>query len=144
MLVGHEMLLRIVGAGSIILGICIIALGVSEIDASTNLAAIFVADGHEWNLPLSHDVFLARSKLCSGVVALSGLLTTIAGFGMVYRKGWGLHVEVVAALLILVFPPMSRIFFPNQYAFDGPNLVEFALASLIGFGASLAFMFRAR
>jgi hypothetical protein len=136
------MLLRIVGAASIILGICIVALGVSEIDASTKLATAFVANSQ--NLPVSGDVFLARSKIWAGVAAVAGFVTIIAGLGMAYRKCWGWRVAVVAALLILAFPPFSRLFFTNQYAFDGPDLVEFAVASMIGLSASLAFMFRAR
>src|SRR5271165_3711519 len=140
MLTGHKMPLRMVGAFSIVLGICKVALGVSEIDGSAKLAAAFVAYGHDRNLPVSHDVFLVRSKLWSSVLALAGVLTAIAGLGMAYRRSWGLHVEIVAALLIVTYPPLSRLFFSNRYAFDGPDLVEFAVASTIGLSASLAFM----
>lgn len=136
--------LRIVGAASIILGICIVVLGLSAIDASTKLATAFVANGHDWDLPVSHDVFLARSKILAGVAALAGFVIIIAGLGMAYRKWWGWYVAVMAALLILAFPPLSRLFFSNKYAFNGPDLVEFAVASMIGLSASLAFMFRAR
>jgi hypothetical protein len=138
------MLLRIVGAATVMLGICIVALAVSEIDASTKLATAFVANGHDWNLPVSRDVFLARAKIWASVAALAGFVTIITGLGMAYRKSWGWYGAVVAVLLILAFPPFSRLFFSNQYAFDGPDLVEFAVASMIGLSASLAFMFRAQ
>jgi hypothetical protein len=138
------MRLRAVGAISIILGICIVTLAAGEVAASNRLAAEFVGNGHAWNLPVSQDVFLARSRLAAGVVALSGLLTIIAGLGVAYGKGWGLYIETMAGLLILAFPPLSRLFFSNQYAYGGPDLVDCAVASLIGLSASLAFMFRAR
>jgi hypothetical protein len=136
--------LRVVGAASIILGICIVALGLSAIDASTKLATAFVANGHDWNLPVSRDVFLARSKIWAAVASLAGFVTIIAGLGMAYRRWWGWYVAVVAALLILSFPPLSRLVLTSQCAFDGPDLLEFAVASMIGLSASLAFMFRAR
>jgi hypothetical protein len=138
------MRLRVVGAISAILGICIVALAVGEVATSKRLAAEFAVNGHAWNLPVSRDVFLVRSRLAAGAVALSGLLTTIAGLGIMYGKGWGLYVETMAALLILAFPPVSRLFFIDPYAFDGPDLVDCAVASLIGLSASLAFIFRAR
>jgi len=136
--------LRIVGAASIILGICVAALGLSEVNTSRELAAVMTAGGHAWDLLVSHDVFLNRSKLWAGVVIFSGVVTAIAGLGITYRKRWGLYVEVLAAVLILVFPLLSRLFFSKQYAFDGPNLVDVAIASTIGLSASLAFMFRPR
>jgi hypothetical protein len=136
--------LRIVGMASILLGICVAALGLSEIDTSKELATVMRAGGHAWDLPVSHDVFLVRSKLWAGVVVFSGVLTAIAGFGIAYRKRWGLYVEVLAALCMLAFPVLSRLFFSNQYAFDGPNLVDVTIASTIGLSASLAYLFRPR
>jgi hypothetical protein len=135
--------LRIVGAAFIILGVCVAALGLNEIDTSRELAVVMTAGGHAWDLPVSHDVFLNRSKLWAGVVIFSGVVTAIAGLGITYRKRWGMYVEVLAAVLILAFPLLSRLF-SKQYAFDGPNLVDVAIASTIGLSASLAFMFRPR
>lgn len=140
----NNMALRIVGMASIVLGICVAALGLNEIHTSNDLAAIMTAGGHAWDLPVSHDVFLFRSKLWAEVVISSGVLTAIAGLGMAFRKRWGLYVEVLAALFILAFPLLSRVLFSNQYAFDGPNLVDVTIASTIGLSASLAFLFRPR
>jgi hypothetical protein len=60
---------------------------------------------------------------------------------MALRKHWGLYVTVAAALVMLVFPLMSRICLPKDYAF-GLSLVELAIAAFIGLSASLAWMFR--
>jgi hypothetical protein len=60
--------LRIVGAASIVLGICIAALGLSEIDSSRELAAVMTSGDYAWNPPVSRDVFINRSKLWAEVV----------------------------------------------------------------------------
>lgn len=137
------MLVRVVGAGSIVLGICIIALGINEIHSSEQLAAVFVSSGN-WNLPVTHDEFLSRSKLWAAVVILSGFLTGGAGLAIVSGKQWGMVVQIMAALLLLAFAPASRLLLSSRYSFYGPGLMELALASMIGLCASLAFMFRAR
>ena len=65
--------LRIVGGASIILGICIVGLGLNQMGVSKDVAAA-----------------VAR---------------------------WGFRVAVVAAVVMLVFPLMSRIFLAKAYAF---------------------------
>jgi hypothetical protein len=135
--------LRIVGAASIILGICIVALGSNQIGSGKELAAAMMSDRHVWNLPVSQEVFLARSKLWGAVVIIAGALTAVGGLGMVLRRRWGLYVTIAAALVMLVFPLVSGIFFGKAYAFD-LSLVELAIAAVIGLSASLAWMFRPR
>jgi hypothetical protein len=133
--------LRIVGAVSIILGICIVALGLNQMGSSKELAAAMMSDGHVWNLPVSQEVFLARSKLWSDVVIVAGALTGVGGLGMAFRRDWGMLVAVAAALVVLLFPLMSRIFLAKTYVFEGLSLVELAIAAVIGLSASLAWMF---
>jgi hypothetical protein len=119
--------LRIVGAVSIILGLCIVALGFNQMGSSKELAAAMVNDRHVWNLPVSQEVFLARSKLWGDVVIVAGALTGVGGLGMGFRRRWGLYVTVAAALVMLVFPLMSRLFLPKDYAGCGVFLrVDFA------------------
>ena len=140
---GRAMLLRVVGAAAIVLGICIIAFGVCEIHSSKQLAAVFGSSGN-WHLPVTHDEFLFRSKLWAAVVILSGLLTGGAGLAIAYGRQWGWVVELTAALLLLAFAPASRLLFSRKNSFEGPDLLELAIASVIGLCASLTFVFRAR
>jgi hypothetical protein len=133
--------LRIVGAASIILGICIVALGFNQMGIAKELAGALMSDGHAWNLPVSQEVFLARSKLWGDVVIIAGALTAVGGLGMAFRRRWGLYVAVAAAVVMLLFPMASRIFVAKAYAFE-LSLVELAIAAVIGSSASLAWMFR--
>jgi hypothetical protein len=134
--------LRIVGAASIILGLCIIALGLSQLTLSKEIVASLASDGHAWSLPVSRDVFLARAKIWSGVVLLVGAVTASGGLGMALRKRWGFHVAVGAALTMLVFPLMSRVFLAKEYAFEDLSLIDFGIVAVLGLSASLAWMFR--
>jgi hypothetical protein len=133
--------LRIVGAASIILGVCIVALGFSQMAIAKELAAEMMSDGPVWNLPVTQEVFLARSEIWRDVVIIAGALTAAGGLGMALRKHWGLYATVAAALVMLVFPLISRLFSSKDYAF-GLSLVELAIAAVIGLSASLAWMFR--
>lgn len=134
--------LRIVGVASIILGICIVALGLNQMGVSKDIAAAVTSDGHAWNLPVSREVFLTRAKMWSDVVTFVGALTAIAGVGMVLRNRWGFRVAVVAAVVMLVFPLMSRIFLAKAYGFADLSLVDFGVVAAVGLVASLAWMFR--
>lgn len=134
--------LRIVGWVSIILGVCIVALGLNLWGVSKAIASAVTSDGHAWSLPVSRDVFLTRSKIWSGVVISVGVLTVAGGLGMAFRKRWGFHVAVVAALVMLLFPSMSRLFPEKAYAFEDLSLVDFGVVAVVGLSASLAWMFR--
>lgn len=134
--------LRIVGVTSIILGICIVALGLNQMGVSKDIAAAVTSDGHAWNLPVSREVFLTRAKIWSDVVTFVGALTAIAGVGMVLKARWGFRVAVVAAVAMLVFPLMSRIFLAKAYGFADLSLVDFGVVAAVGLVASLAWMFR--
>lgn len=136
--------LRFVGAASIILGVCIVALGLNQWGVSKAIAAAVTSGGHAWNLPVSREVFLGRAKIWSETVISVGALTVIGGLGMAFRRRWGFHVAVVAALVMLLFPTMSRIFLPKEYAFADLSLVDFGVVAVAGLSASLAWMFRAK
>jgi hypothetical protein len=135
------MSLRIVGWASVILGICIVMLGLNQMSVSKDIAAALRSDGHAWSLPVSQEVFLARSKLWGDVVIFVGALTSVGGLGMAFRRHWGLDVAVAAALVMLLFPLASRIFLAKAYAFE-LSLGELAIVAVIGLSASLAWMFR--
>lgn len=45
---------------------------------------------------------------------------------------------------MLLFPTMSRIFLPKEYAFADLSLVDFGVVAVAGLSASLAWMFRAK
>ena len=139
---GGKMPLRFVGAASIILGVCIVALGLNQMGVSKAIAAAVTSEGHAWSLPVSREVFLARAKIWSGVVILVGVLTVFGGLGMAFRKRWGFHVTVVAALVMLLFPTVSRLFLAKAYAFEDLSLVDFGVVAVVGLSASLAWMFR--
>lgn len=123
------------------LGFCLVGLGLNQMGVSKELAAAITSDAHVWSLLVSRKVFLARSKIWGDVVIFVGALTAVGGLGMALRKHWGLYVTVTAALVMLVFPLMSRIFLPNAYAF-GLSLVDLAIVAVIGLSTSLAWMFR--
>ena len=134
--------LRIVGWASIILGVCILALGLNQMGVSKDIAASLAGDGHTWSLPVSREVFLTRSKIWSGVVISVGALTAFGGLAMAFRKRWGFHIAVVAALVMLLFPLMSRLFLAKAYEFKDLSLVDFGVVAVVGLSASLAWMFR--
>lgn len=141
----HDALpLRIVGAASIILGICIVALGLSQMAFSKAIAAAVTSDGHAWSLPVSREVFLIRAKIWSGTVISVGVLTVVGGFGTAFRRRWGFHIAVVASAEMLLFPLMSRILLPKEYAFRDLSLVDFGIVAIAGLSASLAWMFRSK
>jgi hypothetical protein len=100
-----------------------------------------MSDGRAWNLPVTQEVLLARSKSWGDDVIISGGLTAVGGLGMTFRKHWGLYVTAAAALVMLLFPLMSRILLPKAYAFE-LSLVDLAIAAVIGLSGSLAWMFR--
>jgi len=89
--------LRIVGAASIILSICIVALDFNQMAMAKELAGAMISDGHAWNLPVSQEVFLARSRLWGDVVIVAGALTAFGGLGMAFRRHWGMFVAAAAA-----------------------------------------------
>jgi hypothetical protein len=134
--------LRFVGAASIVLGVCIVALGLNQWGVSKAIVAAVTSEGHAWSLPVSREVFLTRAKIWSGTVISVGALTVVGGLGMAFRRRWGFHVAVVAALVMLLFPSMSRHFLAKAYAFEDLSLVDFGVAAVVGLSASLAWMFR--
>jgi hypothetical protein len=134
--------LRIVGGASIVLGVCIVALGFSQVGISKDIAASLTSGGHAWSLPTSREVFLTRVKIWSGVVVFVGALTVVSGVGMALRRRWGFHLTVIAAVVMLLFPLMSRIFLAKEYAFEELSLVDFGIVAAVGLSASLAWMFR--
>ena len=134
--------LRVVGAASIVLGICIVALGINQMAVSKEIAAAMMSDGHAWNLPVSREAFLGRSRLWGDVVITVGALAAVGGLGMAFRRRWGFGVAVAAALVMLVFPLMSRIFLSKDYEFRDLSLVDFGIVAVVGLSASLAWMFR--
>jgi hypothetical protein len=134
--------LGFVAAASIILGICIVALGLNQWGVSKAIASAAASDGHAWSLPVSREVLLMRAKIWSLTVISVGVLTVVGGFGMAFRRRWGFHIAVVAALVMLLFPTMSRIFLPKEYAFADLSLVDFGVVAVAGLSASLAWMFR--
>jgi len=136
--------LRIVGAASIILGICIVALGLNQMSVSKAIAVSLTSGGQAWSLPVSREVFLTRSKIWSSVVVAVGALTAFGGVGMALRRRRGFHFAVTAALVMLLFPLMSRLFLAKAYAFEDLSLVDFGIAAVAGLSASLAWMFRPR
>jgi hypothetical protein len=111
---------------------------------SNELAAVMMSDGRAWNLPINQEVFFARSQLWGAVVIIAGALTAVGGLGMAFSRYWGWYVAVAAALLMLIFPLMSRILLPKAYAFESLSLVELAVAAVSGLCASLAWMFRSK
>jgi hypothetical protein len=129
------------GAISIILGICIVALGLNQIGFAKDLAAALTSDVRAWSLPVSQEVFFARARLWGDAIIVAGALTVVAALGMVFRRRWGLFVAVAAALVMLVFPLMSRLVLAKAYAFDW-DLVDLGVLAVIGLSASLAWMFR--
>jgi hypothetical protein len=135
--------LRIVGAASIILGIGIVLLGMNQMGMAKEIAAALTSDGRAWNLPVSQEVFFARSSLWGDAVIFAGVLTVTGAVGMVFRSRWGLYVAAAAALVMLVFPLMSQLVLAKSYAFDW-SLVDLGIAAVIGLSASLAWMFRPR
>ncbi len=135
------MLLRIVGAASIILGICIVVLGFNQMGFAKGLAALLMSGGDAWTLPVSREVFFARARIWGDVVIMSGGMTLAGGLGMAFRRRWGLYAVLAAALVVLVFPLMSRIFLAKAYAFDW-SLVDLSIVAVIGLCASVAWIFR--
>lgn len=136
--------LRIVGGASVVIGICIVALGLNQLGVSKEIASSLTSDGHAWRLPVSQDVFLARSQIWSGVVVFVGFLTAVGGLGMILRRSWGFCFATTAALVMLLFPPASRIFLAKSYAFENLSVVDFGVAAVVGLSASLAWMFRSK
>jgi hypothetical protein len=134
--------LRFVGAASIVLGVCIVALGLNQWGVSKAIVAAVTSEGHAWSLPVSREVFLTRAKIWSGTVISVGALTVVGGLGMAFRRRWGFHVTVVAALVMLLFPTVSRLFLAKAYAFEDLSLVDFGVVAVVGLSASLAWMFR--
>jgi hypothetical protein len=137
-----QMPLRIIGWASVVLGIGIVVLGLNQMSVSKDIAATITSDGHAWSLPMSKEVFLGRSKIWGGVVTAVGALTMVGGLGMVLRRRWGFHVAVAAAVVMLLFPSMSRVFLAKAYAFGDLSLVDFGVVAVVGLSASLAWMFR--
>jgi hypothetical protein len=136
------MSMRIVGWASVILGICFVVLGLTQMSVSKDIAAALTTDGRAWSMPVSKEVFFARSKIWGGVVISVGALTALGGVGMALRRRWGFHAAATAAVVMLVFPRMTQILLAKEYAFDSLSLVDFSVAALAGLSASLAWMFR--
>jgi hypothetical protein len=63
------------------------------------------------------------------------------GLGMAFRKRRGFYIAAVAALVMLLFPSMSRLFPAKAYAFEDLSLVDFGVVAVVGLSASLAWMF---
>jgi hypothetical protein len=114
----------------------------SILPEAKELAATMSIDGLFSNSPVTKEAFIARSRLWAGVVVIAGLLTSASGVAVALRHRWGIYGSVAAALLVLGFPLVTRLFLPRQYQFSGPDLVDVAIASMIGLTASLGFMFR--
>jgi hypothetical protein len=138
---GGKLPLRFVGAASIVFGVCIVALGLNPMGVSKEIAASLTGGGHAWSLPVSREVFLTRSKIWTGIVISVGVLTVVGGLGMAFRKRRGFYIAAVAALVMLLFPSMSRLFPAKAYAFEDLSLVDFGVVAVVGLSASLAWMF---
>jgi drug/metabolite transporter (DMT)-like permease len=136
--------LRIVGVLAAILGVGIVAFAVINHSDFNSVVAIASVNGGKLFLPLSQDDVLTRSRILFGVTSLCGLLTTVAGVGLFLGRRWGLYTAVIAALIPLIFPLVSRLLLEDRFHFQGPDILDAAIAALIGLVASLAFMFQSQ
>ncbi len=132
---------RIPGGIAIALGLGVLAFGLGQFELSQQVA-VALRDAPRLKLPVSPDLFLSRAHLMHGVTMLAGSLTVISGVAAALKRRWALYVAISAAMLVIVFPPISRLCLPDAYAFAGPGLPEFLLAFTIGLSASIMFFAR--
>jgi hypothetical protein len=136
--------LRIAGVLAFVLGIGIVALAASDLNAFDSVVALASTNGDNLFQPLSQDDVQARSRVLFGVTALCGFLTITAGLGFFLGRRWGLYVAAIATLVLPVFPLLTRLLPGERFHFQGPDIFEFFISSLIGLVASLAYMFQSR
>jgi len=132
---------RIPGGIAIALGLGVLAFGLGQFELSQQVA-VALREAPRLKLPGGPDLFLSRAHLMHGITMLAGSLTVISGVAAALKKRWALYVAVSAAMLVILFPPISRLCLPDSYAFAGPGLPEFLLAFTISLSASIMFFAR--
>ena len=133
--------LRSIGVVLGLLGVTLIILHLNGIEFGTESASL-VAGGARWSGSLAPDDIEARSRVMGSVGVIVGVLTTVAGVALVLLRRWAIWFALVPVSLTLLFAPFSRLILPPHLRFTGPDIWDFAEASVIAVVVSAAVIFR--
>ena len=136
-----RMPLRIVGALMIALAGVVMTSALYLRQSADELAVAMSTAPAKWDMPVSKETFLERSRLHETFTCSCAVLAGVAGLGMLFRKRWSLYVAGLAAVLLVTFPWLTRLLGPDFW-FDAPDPLGLLFGSLFGLVAALAFMFR--
>jgi hypothetical protein len=134
--------LRVIGLIAVLIGVADILVHILGIIQGAQIESLAAGGEHPWAGAMSPDDVEARTRLLGGVGILVGALCAVAGCGYVLLKNWVLWVSLTAVLVALLFAPMSRLLMPPTLQFAGPNVADYAQASLVALVASAAPVFR--
>jgi hypothetical protein len=136
-----RMPLRIVGALMIALACVVMTSALYLHQSADELAVAMSTAPAKWDMPVSKETFLERSRLHETFTCSCAVLAGVAGLGMLFRKRWSLYVAGLAAVLLVAFPWLTRLLGPDLW-FEAPDPLGLLFGSLFGLVAALASVFR--
>jgi len=106
------------------------------------VAAAWQISGAAWSLPVTPEVFALRANVLATMFATTGVACVVGGVVFVMRKPWATFILAGAALLPILFSPVTRLVASDDLRFEGPSLGDMLVFALVGAVAAMAWMFR--